>query len=211
MGFWSKTFTWWNGATWGTALFTRRFGSEVGRDEAGNVYYQDKKHPEPPLGDLQRRQRRQPGAAGLAGVAARARSTICPDKALPPVRKFQQKPTPNLTGTMAGLPARRRARQRQAAAGLDRRLRALDPRISVRAARRIAADRARARRVRQAAREQQNAPLPPRKAGRVDRSGAGRRDADGAAGRGARHPQQAQRHRPERRASARPVGRAGRT
>ena len=27
MGFWSKTFTWWNGATVGTALFTRRFGA----------------------------------------------------------------------------------------------------------------------------------------------------------------------------------------
>ena len=23
MGFWSRTFTWWNGATWGTALWTR--------------------------------------------------------------------------------------------------------------------------------------------------------------------------------------------
>ena len=45
MGFWSKTFTWWNGATWGTSLTTRRFGIEVGRDEAGNVYYQDKKRP----------------------------------------------------------------------------------------------------------------------------------------------------------------------
>jgi len=31
MGFWSKTFTWWNGATWGTSLFTRRFGDEVGK------------------------------------------------------------------------------------------------------------------------------------------------------------------------------------
>ena len=45
MGFWSKTFTWWNGATWGTSLFTRRFGNEVGKDEAGNLYFQDKKNP----------------------------------------------------------------------------------------------------------------------------------------------------------------------
>src|SRR5256885_678440 len=45
MGFWSRTFTWWNGATWGTALFTRRFGNEVGRDGEGNIYYQDKKRP----------------------------------------------------------------------------------------------------------------------------------------------------------------------
>ena len=41
MGFWSKTFTWWTGATWGTALWTRRFGEEVGRDAEGNVYYRD--------------------------------------------------------------------------------------------------------------------------------------------------------------------------
>ena len=46
MGFWSKTFTWWNGATIGTALWTRRFGNEVGRDDAGNIYYQDKKQPD---------------------------------------------------------------------------------------------------------------------------------------------------------------------
>ena len=45
MGFWSRTFTWWNGATWGTALWTRRFGNEVGRDAEGNLYYQDKKRP----------------------------------------------------------------------------------------------------------------------------------------------------------------------
>ena len=43
MGFWSKTFTWWNGDTWGTKLFTWRFGDEVGKDDAGNVYYQSKK------------------------------------------------------------------------------------------------------------------------------------------------------------------------
>ena len=51
MGFWSRTFTWWNGATWGTALTTRRFGSEVGRDDAGNIYYQDKKRPRLPQPD----------------------------------------------------------------------------------------------------------------------------------------------------------------
>ena len=34
-----KIFAWWHGATPGTLLFTRRNGAEVGRDEAGNVYY----------------------------------------------------------------------------------------------------------------------------------------------------------------------------
>lgn len=37
----SKIFTWWNGSTIGTALFTRRFGEKVGEDEAGNAFYQN--------------------------------------------------------------------------------------------------------------------------------------------------------------------------
>ena len=36
----STIFTWWNGTTIGTSLFTRRFGEKVGEDEAGNVFYQ---------------------------------------------------------------------------------------------------------------------------------------------------------------------------
>ena len=69
MGFWSQTFTWWNGATWGTGLFTRLHGEEVGRDDAGNVYFQAKKNPASRWVIYDGCQRRQPGAAGLAGVA----------------------------------------------------------------------------------------------------------------------------------------------
>ncbi|QMW23743.1 NADH:ubiquinone oxidoreductase subunit NDUFA12 [Sandaracinobacteroides saxicola] len=36
----SKIFTWWNGSTIGTSLYTMRFGREVGRDGDGNVYFQ---------------------------------------------------------------------------------------------------------------------------------------------------------------------------
>ena len=99
MGFWSKTFTWWNGATVGTALFTRRFGDEVGRDDEGNIYYQDKKRPS-------RRWVIYDGNNDGSRVPPQwqlwLRGTIAdlPEKALPPIRKFQQKPTPNLTGTM---------------------------------------------------------------------------------------------------------------
>ena len=39
---------------------------------------------------------RRTGRHGFAG-----RSTTCPEKAFPPVRKFHRKPEPNLTGTMA--------------------------------------------------------------------------------------------------------------
>jgi len=99
MGFWSKTFTWWNGATWGTQLWTSRFGNEVGKDAEGNVYYQDKKRPS-------RRWVIYNGSNDGSRVPPDwqlwLRGTIddLPDKALPPVRKFQKKPTGNLTGTL---------------------------------------------------------------------------------------------------------------
>ena len=33
-------FTWWNGQTLGTRLWTWRTGTKVGEDEAGNIYYE---------------------------------------------------------------------------------------------------------------------------------------------------------------------------
>ena len=36
----SQIFTWWNGQTVGTRLFTSRKGEKVGEDEQGNVFYQ---------------------------------------------------------------------------------------------------------------------------------------------------------------------------
>ena len=35
-------FTWWNGATLNTRLYTRRKGIKVGEDDQGNVYYHNK-------------------------------------------------------------------------------------------------------------------------------------------------------------------------
>jgi NADH:ubiquinone oxidoreductase subunit len=100
MGFWSKTFTWWNGDTWGTKLFTWRFGNEVGKDDAGNVYYQDKKNPRRRwvIYDGNNDGSRVPPAWQLW-----LKGTIdeLPDEALPPIRKWQKEPIPNLTGTMA--------------------------------------------------------------------------------------------------------------
>ena len=111
MGFWSKTFTWWNGATWGTALCTRRFGSEVGRDDAGNVYYQDKKRPA----------RRwviydgaNDGSRVPPGWQAWLRGTIddLPDKALPPRPQVPAAADREPDRDDGRLPARRRAWQR---------------------------------------------------------------------------------------------------
>ena len=100
MGFWSRTFTWWSGDTWGTRLFTSRHGSEVGRDGSGNLYYQHKKDP-------QRRWVIYPGDNDGSRVPpewqAWLKGTIddVPDKSLPPRRAFQKEPVHNLTGTMA--------------------------------------------------------------------------------------------------------------
>lgn len=100
MGFWHKTFTWWSGATWGTDLWTRWHGEEVGRDQSGNIYYRNKRDPARRwviyAGD-------NDGSRVPPGWQLWLRGTIdeLPDQALPPVRKFQQEPVANLTGTMA--------------------------------------------------------------------------------------------------------------
>ena len=100
MGILGKIFTWWNGATIGTSLWSRLHGEEVGRDDSGNVYYRHKKDPA-------RRWVIYEGANDGSRVPpewqAWLRGTIAelPDKAMPPARKFQKKPEPNLTGTMA--------------------------------------------------------------------------------------------------------------
>ena len=100
MGWLANAFTWWNGASWGTAIFSRRHGREVGRDQAGNVYFQHRTDPN-------RRWVIYHGSNEASRVPPDwqlwLRGTIeeLPDKALPPARRFQKDPTPNLTGTMA--------------------------------------------------------------------------------------------------------------
>ena len=100
MGFWSKIFTWWNGATVGTALFTRMSGREVGRDEAGNIYYV---HEDDPLRRWVIYPGNNDGSNVPPGWNAWLRGTIdeLPEKELPPKRAFEQPAEPNLTGTMA--------------------------------------------------------------------------------------------------------------
>ena len=38
-----KIFTWWEGATIGTLLYSRRNGRKIGSDALGNVYFETKK------------------------------------------------------------------------------------------------------------------------------------------------------------------------
>lgn len=97
MGLLKQIFTWWNGATIGTSLFTRRNGRRVGSDAAGNVYFQSKK------GD--RRWVIYSGSNDSSRIPPEWFSWLhhqiddLPDDALPPVRRFQKPPTANLTGT----------------------------------------------------------------------------------------------------------------
>ena len=100
MGVLAKIFTWWNGATVGTSLFTRMRGQEVGRDDDGNLYYRHSKDP----------RRRwviysgsNDGSRVPPGWQAWLKGTIdeLPDQALPQKRRHETKAEPNLTGTMA--------------------------------------------------------------------------------------------------------------
>jgi len=100
MGALAKIFTWWNGATLGTGLFTRRHGGRVGSDAMGNVYYTGGK-------DVHGNPRRWVIYAG-ANDASRVppewhgwlHNTIdmTPDE-LPAPRLWQAPPQPNLTGS----------------------------------------------------------------------------------------------------------------
>ena len=72
-----RFFTWWNGQTFGTQVWTALYGEFVGSDEFGNRYYRTKGGKIDPvarlraaLGDLQRRRRGFDDPAGLARLDA---------------------------------------------------------------------------------------------------------------------------------------------
>lgn len=97
MAWLAKIFTWWNGATIGTLLFSWRNGVKVGEDAAGNRYYRSR--------DGKRRWVIYTGANDASYVSPEwhgwlhATHDALPDEALPPVREWQGDPSPNLTGT----------------------------------------------------------------------------------------------------------------
>ena len=118
MGLLAQIFTWWNGATMGTALFTRRHGRKVGTDSLGNIFYEGKKNG--------RRWVIYNGSNDASRIPPDWYAWIhgqidgLPDEALPPVRKFEKPPVPNLTGTPEAYRpsgALERGGQRQAASG----------------------------------------------------------------------------------------------
>ena len=118
MGLFKNIFTWWDGATIGTAVFTRRFGRKVGSDSFGNVYYQSKR------GD--RRWVIYNGENDASRIPPEWYSWIhhlidgLPDEALPPAPKFLKPAVRNPTGTPAAYKpsgALEKGGQRQAASG----------------------------------------------------------------------------------------------
>lgn len=100
MQFLKKIFTWWEGATIGTALYSARKGRFVAEDEAGNRYYESKKGPG-------RRWVIYTGGNDASNVPAEWHGWLhhtvedVPDQSLPPAREWETPYTPNLTGTGA--------------------------------------------------------------------------------------------------------------
>lgn len=103
MGIFKNIFTWWEGATFGTAMGTFFGGERVGSDAQGNVYFQAKRVRD----GRRRRWVMYNGANDASRVPPEwhgwLHNTIdsLPDDALPPQRAWEKPAVPNLTGTVA--------------------------------------------------------------------------------------------------------------
>ena len=102
-----KLFTWWNGQTFGTQLWTWRFGELVGEDEQGNRYYPHQGRKIDPTLGFERRWviynglPRRPACRrhGMAGCITPSTSR----RPKRPIRRANGKSriSPNMTGTPA--------------------------------------------------------------------------------------------------------------
>lgn len=96
-----KIFTWWEGATIGTLLWSRRNGAKVGSDALGNAYFETKKA----VDGKTRRWVIYSGQNDASRVPPEWHTwlhhttDLVPDE-LPPVRTWEKTPLPNLTGTV---------------------------------------------------------------------------------------------------------------
>ena len=99
----SKIFTWWDGATIGTSLFSARNGKRVGADVFGNQYFQAKKadssHPAGQRWVIYN------GSNDASRVAPEWHGWLhhsfdeVPESYLPQARIWEKEPSGNLTGT----------------------------------------------------------------------------------------------------------------
>lgn len=97
--FLTEIFTWWNGQTLGTRVWTRLYGQKVGEDESGNAFYQS--------ADGKSRWVIYDGEAEASRVAPDWHGWLHHTYDVPPsAEPFQRHPwekehRPNLTGTPA--------------------------------------------------------------------------------------------------------------
>ncbi|MEM7685218.1 MAG: NADH:ubiquinone oxidoreductase subunit NDUFA12 [Paracoccaceae bacterium] len=97
MSFLTEFFTWWNGQTIGTRLFTARNGEPVGEDDAGNKFYQTR--------DGKRRWVIYNGVADASAVSPDWHGWLHHTFAEPPEdgglprKDWEKDHTPNMTGT----------------------------------------------------------------------------------------------------------------
>jgi NADH:ubiquinone oxidoreductase subunit len=97
-----KIFTWWDGATIGTHLWTARKGEHVGTDAQGNKYYRSKAKE----GQKERRWVIYNGPNDASRVPAEWHGWLhgsfgdVPESFLPPARIWEADYTPNATGTL---------------------------------------------------------------------------------------------------------------
>jgi NADH:ubiquinone oxidoreductase subunit len=103
--FFLRFFTWWNGATFGTQLWTWRYGEAVGRDDFGNRYYRSKGGRIDPTLGFERRWVIYDGLAEPSRVPPDWHGWLHHMVDVPPTqegytpRSWQKPHQPNLTGT----------------------------------------------------------------------------------------------------------------
>ncbi len=102
MGILGKIFTWWDGATIGTSIWSARHGEHVGTDFFGNKYYRSKKK----SGDgRERRWVIYQGSNDASRVPSEWHGWLhhsyddLPESHLPPPKIWERDYTPNTTGT----------------------------------------------------------------------------------------------------------------
>src|SRR3546814_357857 len=96
MGILGKIFTWWDGATIGTSLYSARYGTKVGEDHLSNIYY---------TGKDDRRWVIYNGSNDASRVPSEWHGWLhhtfddVPESFLPQPRIWEKESTPNFTGT----------------------------------------------------------------------------------------------------------------
>ena len=103
--FFLQLFTWWNGQTFGTKVFTARKGERVGEDAAGNVYYRSRGGVIDPAMGHERRWVIYNGPIEASTVPAGWNGWLHHTVDTPPsgedyaAKPWQQPHRPNMTGT----------------------------------------------------------------------------------------------------------------